>query len=774
MAGLLGKGLSALLAGLAGVTLVAAPAAAAAVVRDGSTSDKAAASCWEIKQRTPSSKDGVYWLQTPRLVAPQQFYCDMTTDGGGWVLVGRGREGWNFYHNGQGSAKNLRENPSGPAAFAPATLPAETINGLLDGSRPGQLPDGVRVRRAANIQGTRWQEIRYRLASAADWTWAFDGGIRLNRVTVNGKAYAAQNTQNWNAPRNNGGLRIFTNDWVGHNRKMGFSYGKTVVGRNNPNSYLWQWKNEGHAIPFAQVFIRPKITSPSFPAVPDSGSAASTVRPLMKNVTEPTPWGVTGIKGGFVGGKYDERNMEVEDFAFIGDTVYVGGKFQYVQKGPNPGPGEKVEQSYLAAFDVNTGEWRPAFRPVLDGMVYSLSAGPDGKLLVGGHFTNVNGKPDTRSLAKLDANTGEVDTSWTTHVTNGTDISNVRSMDQQDGWLYLGGNFNRITGGKTTTPITLKNGARVSLADGTPDPAWKPHIDGPVYELDASEHGDRVYFVGRFSHVNGTATAPEAAVSTAPGAPLAGVKPMVGNEKKILYQQTVTEAGDKVWLGGTQHLFGLYDRGDFGYRNSTVTRHGGDFQASTVINGVAYGACHCLKFQYRFGDGARPTILGKAPASASDVNKIDFVGAWDAETGQELPQFYIPGLWGRNNMGPWALRGDKNGCLWFGGDFIRGPWVGTGYQWLGGFGKVCGRDTIAPSAPLGLSARQEADGVHLHWNKATDNSGSPVYEVVRDDRVIATVGGSNFTAPAGAAKYWVRAVDATGNRSASTPATVAG
>src|SRR5690606_17780853 len=64
------------------------------VPADGATPLTAAASCWEIKQQNPSAPDGVYWLVTPTLVAPQRFYCDMTTDGGGWVLIGRGREGW--------------------------------------------------------------------------------------------------------------------------------------------------------------------------------------------------------------------------------------------------------------------------------------------------------------------------------------------------------------------------------------------------------------------------------------------------------------------------------------------------------------------------------------------------------------------------------------------------------------------------------------------------------------------------------------------------------
>ena len=67
--------------------------AATPSAHNGSSAATAAASCWDIKQQNPSSKDGVYWLQTPAMNAPQRFFCDQTMDGGGWMLIGWGREG---------------------------------------------------------------------------------------------------------------------------------------------------------------------------------------------------------------------------------------------------------------------------------------------------------------------------------------------------------------------------------------------------------------------------------------------------------------------------------------------------------------------------------------------------------------------------------------------------------------------------------------------------------------------------------------------------------
>ena len=71
----------ALTLGLSGLAPVGPVAYAAedAVVHDGSSSDKAAASCYEAKQVNKDAKSGKYWLYTPSMSAPQQFYCDQET-----------------------------------------------------------------------------------------------------------------------------------------------------------------------------------------------------------------------------------------------------------------------------------------------------------------------------------------------------------------------------------------------------------------------------------------------------------------------------------------------------------------------------------------------------------------------------------------------------------------------------------------------------------------------------------------------------------------------
>ena len=62
--------------------------------KDGSSSSNAALSAEEIK-RTLGSRavSGYYWLITPSDGVARQWWCDMETDGGGWILVGHHGDG---------------------------------------------------------------------------------------------------------------------------------------------------------------------------------------------------------------------------------------------------------------------------------------------------------------------------------------------------------------------------------------------------------------------------------------------------------------------------------------------------------------------------------------------------------------------------------------------------------------------------------------------------------------------------------------------------------
>jgi len=56
---------------------------------DGSSAAKASTSAYQIKQDYPSSTDGIYWIKNTNINSGNAFqiYADMTTNGGGWMLL---------------------------------------------------------------------------------------------------------------------------------------------------------------------------------------------------------------------------------------------------------------------------------------------------------------------------------------------------------------------------------------------------------------------------------------------------------------------------------------------------------------------------------------------------------------------------------------------------------------------------------------------------------------------------------------------------------------
>ena len=754
---------SVLLLAIMPVLALQSPSNAAAATRtaDGLSPATAAGSCWEIKQNTPAAPDGIYWLVTPALQAPQQFYCDQTTNGGGWVLVGRGRQGWKPYYQGVGTAAQVRNTVTGAAAFSPAQLPAPTVDGLLNNTPVSGLADGIRLRRATTRAGTAWQEVRFKMPSRNRWVWTFAAQHPLGTYTFDGSGSNGGQTVSYGT--DNSFRRVDSKAPEAQGFLWGFAYGTGVTGITDVNSYIWSATDGGvSGRPFTQMFIRPQLrrdTMFSGTTIPDSGTAKQELRALPDSNAQRTFWGVNGLADGID----NELHTEVQSFAQVGGTMFVGGNFKTVQQDA-AGTGQ-VAQSDLAAFDDATGNFIPAFNPTFNGQVKALASLPDGRLAVGGEFSTVNGVAQP-GLAILDPVTGALSGSQV-HVEtrNGAGVPFVRGLDVRNGFLYVAGSFTHMVNG--TTVSADWNGGRVDLATTRPDIHWNPLMNGTSVGVNVSARNDRAYFAGYFTTVQNATQTHVTGLQTATNAPLA----MPGWQARFTTTNTATqwqldvqEVGDRFYYGGSQHNLSGYDRTTLASKSGSLTLSGGDIQTITANSDTVFAGCHCGDFNYQDAY-SYPT-----PTGFSQADSINTFGAWDAATGV-FQQDFNPIVKGRKGYGAWGMMMDSRGTLWVGGDYATSIRAGYVNQWAGGFMRYAPRDNVAPTTPANLSKTDlDLNTFRLSWDASQDLGSGGSYEVLEGNKVIATTTttSADISRLSGTQRYFVRAVDANGNRSAST------
>ena len=199
----------------------------------------------------------------------------------------------------------------------------------------------------------------------------------------------------------------------------------------------------------------------------------------------------------------------IKDILRLGDTVVVAGDFGRI----SDASGDRThDRRNLFAFRHGSGEILTGFRPSVDGVVTSLAPGPDGSVIIGGHFRRVNGQ-DSRGVARVDATTGRSVNGFDASVDNG----NVYRMDSVGGDVYLGGTFPGVNGQRRTGL------ARIDPVTGVVDPDFAPTIAEQrrgslrVHELALSPDGRRLVINGTFTKVDGQDRYQIAMIDTATG-----------------------------------------------------------------------------------------------------------------------------------------------------------------------------------------------------------------------------------------------------------------
>ena len=750
--------------GLASITgfgvLALSPVAAQAAVdplHDGLSEATAAASCWEIKQNNPRSSDGTYWLQTATMDAPGQFFCDQTTDGGGWVMIGRGREGWETWSQGKGDQTRLQTRPRTPGDFEVVQASHETVNGLLGGTKVSDLPDGVMVQRAWNHRGSAYQTVRMQFPKMRDFIWPFKSAhpvnVKFNREWwVNGGIV-------WSGFGTNtswGYVNLIAS--AQNEYTMGFGYGPLASSWYDTSSSTSFFHRNGSIInPYAEVYIRPELSSTdsSFRAIGDGGTAAETQKASVSEFATPTTWGVTGNLNGSI----QEGSIQVQAFEQVGSTMYVGGNFTGVQKGKN---GSETTSRGLAAFDATTGDWTGQTFD-FNNQVKDLVELPGGKLLAVGDFTKVNGETHVGTVL-IDAATGQIDPSWDLQIRNGNaSVVTVKAAKVVGEHIYLAGAFTHLTGNGSSS-VYARNGARLDLS-GKPDRSWNPEFNGAVIDIDVDENDSYLYAAGHFTRAHDLVAENAARLGTGAGAELDQSWSFRHSYFIGKYQQAVTVGNGRAYFGGSQHsLFG-YNTSDMSRTSGSITmQNGGDLQATTAsATGVVYGSCHCS--DYAFQDAYQYLALGDTWTRADE---IQWVGGWDQATGRQIgwTPYRLSSL---RSTGAWALEMGDDGALWAGGDFNFSYTSKTDGQWSGGWVRMPARSATAPAVPANLRAADgNAKEVTLKWSSVP---GAESYDILRDDRTIATTTSTSITVPLGGNnRFFVRAVASDGLRGASTHA----
>ncbi|MBI4324350.1 MAG: hypothetical protein HY674_03725, partial [Chloroflexi bacterium] len=254
-----------------------------------------------------------------------------------------------------------------------------------------------------------------------------------------------------------------------------------------------------------------------------AGGAFRTVGTLGRS------WVARFLTNGFVDGTFSltaGENAEVLAVAAQPDgKVLVGGAFTT----PSSGIARiNANGSLDVSFDPDTGT---------DGPVRALALQPDGRVIIAGQFTKLGGVP-RGSIARLQAN-GLLDTTFASGLGANGPVNSI--VGQSDGKVLIAGEFTMVNGVSRTRVARLN-------PDGTTDSSFLPGAgpNGAVQALALQADG-KVFVAGDFTTVSGVARARIARL-LADGLPDIGFNPGRGPDNTV-YAVAVQPDGN-VLIGG--------------------------------------------------------------------------------------------------------------------------------------------------------------------------------------------------------------------------------
>ena len=203
----------------------------------------------------------------------------------------------------------------------------------------------------------------------------------------------------------------------------------------------------------------------------------------------------------------------------------------------------------------------------LDGPVYAVTIQPDGKVLIGGDFTQVYSSPNwvvRNKMARLNSN-GSLDTTFSNPYLNGR----VRSIALgSDGSVNAGGEF------VSNSPYSPNYIARYSASGAMQwAPGTIPGANGIVYSV-LVDRNDNVLFGGAFTSINGTTINRIARLDTSGNVDASFTPGTAANN--TIYSMSLLDDG-RIAIGGA---FTSYN----GTTRTRVGRLNGDGTLDTTFN----------------------------------------------------------------------------------------------------------------------------------------------------------------------------------------------
>ena len=365
----------------------------------------------------------------------------------------------------------------------------------------------------------------------------------------------------------------------------------------------------------------------------------------------------TGIAGSFV----EVRSIVVQS----NDKVLIGGGFGTVDETNRHGIFRLTADGSLdGSFNQDTG---------LGGdsalWVESIAVQLDGKVLIGGLFTAVNG---TSGIARLNAD-GSLDASFNAAVFGFTD-GRVKSVAvQSDSKVLIGGSFHVVN-------ATIRNRIARLNADGSLDASFNPAIGNSsgVSSIVAQSDG-KVFIGGDFTTVHGTSRNAIARLNN-DGSLDGSFHP--GRDQNIPVSSLIVQPDDRVLIGNQYTTTRL--NGDGSLESSFISANvlPPDATLETLIGLSGYddcgilSGCACNKFtapnavvvqadgKVLIG-GQSMTVISCYPEGGGMFNYY-FLGRFNADASFDTSFGQIVA---RGNGVP-ALAVQPDGKILFGGDFI--------------------------------------------------------------------------------------------------------